>query len=206
MTFADRIRNLSYAQAFLFGCLLTVGYYFVGYNDGSVLKNQISKKSTEIAELKVKIIDENKKIEQIAEFKKVAKEMGQDFETFVTYIPAKFNAYDLKNTISKEAITAGLNLSNITEAGSGQPEKGSFYESLKIKADLVGNFQQLMLFLSFLTRSERILTVQNISLSKASSAGVLKPSDPINLHLVADIYGYRYMQEAKANEKEQKRP
>lgn len=189
MTFGERFSALSLAQALMGGLVIATLYYFIGYNSGAALKAQIEAAQTTIKTTETQIAEENKKIERIEQYKKSTQIMGESFQTLLTYIPAKLASFDLMKAISNEAKASGVNLVRVAEAG--QPTKKGFYQELSVQVDLKGNFQQLMLFLSFLTRTEQFLTVHNLELtSDPNASGRESPT----LRFSTEIHGYRYDQ------------
>jgi Tfp pilus assembly protein PilO len=178
------------------GFALMAMYYLIGYDSGAKLTAQIATKTAEVKDYNQKIAEENKRIEQIEQFKKAAAVMGDNFQTFLTYIPSKLNVFELMKTISSEAKSANLQIRRLQPGGFAAEKSATFYEQIGIDADLVGTFQQLMLFLSVLTKVDRILTVKSISLVPEMSSRT-KDNDSPNLHMGIEVIGYRFISEVK---------
>lgn len=195
MNLLEMLKTLQTKQALIVGFVLAAIYYFVGYNDGSALTAKINQTKQEITTLQTQIAEENRKIEKIEDFKKANLVMGENLKTFITYIPERFNAFDLMKIVSNEAKAANIGISRISEVNVSEnaAEKKLFYRPLMVQADLTGNFQQIMLFLSFLTRSDQILTIEDLSLTNYDVGRT--HSDAPNLKLNARIAGYRYVKE-----------
>jgi Tfp pilus assembly protein PilO len=199
MTPMEKFRNLPLGNCLMIGFFVALAYYLVFYNSGSVLQTNIQARKSEIQDLQHKIADEDKKIAQIEQFKKATQVMGQDFQSLVAYIPAKFGSFDLMRSVSNEAKAAGINISRINESAAA--EKMGFYEQFKVRADLTGSFQQIMLFLSFLTRTEQIMTVPSLELRTDSRSS--NPTDTPTLRFNVEIFGYRYLPDAARETKSQ---
>ena len=191
MNAADRLRQLSVTQVIVFGLMLAGFYYLVGYDSGANLQAQIEANRAAIKDLQSKVSEEEKKLARIEQYRKATASMGESFQTLLTFIPAKLAAYDLLKTVSNEAKAANTSIANLVE--SGQPTRSGFYTELSIRVDLNGTFQQMMLFLSFLTRSDQFMTVHNLTLT--GDATRMSKDNP-SLRLSAEIHGYRYEQEA----------
>lgn len=191
MSVADRLRALSWSQALIFGLIIAGLYYLVGYDTGAALQAQIETTRTSIKDAQAKIVEEEKKLVRIEQYKKATATMGESFRTLLTYIPAKLATFDLLKSVSNEAKAASVNISNLADSGS--PIEAGFYTELTVHVELRGTFQQMMLFLSFLTRSDQFMTVQNLSLNAEDSRSLRESP---NLRLSADVHGYRYNQEA----------
>lgn len=186
----ERLKSLTYLRALVIGAFFALIYYFVGYDDGSKLEAQIQSAKAEITESEKKIKSEIAKIESIEQFKKANAAMGETLQTFISFIPEKLVMIDLMKLVSNEAKSAGLNISRISERGAGI--KGEFYESLNVDAELGGTFEQLMIFLSDLTKVKQILTLSRLQIRNAGG-GRSANAEYAQVNFTAEIRGYRYV-------------
>ncbi len=194
MSALDRIYNMTVTQAFAIGLVLAGLYYFVGYNSGTNLEAQIEANKLSIQDTETKLAEENKKIQRLDEYKRISASMGENLQSLLTFIPTHLETFDLKKTISLEAKAAAVSLSRMNEITVPPPTAKLFYKELAVQVDLKGSFQQLMLFLSFLTRAEQFLTVHNLGLTVESSQN---KSDSPMLRFTAEIHGYQYIEPEK---------
>ncbi len=193
MTIWDKINQLSIGRAIVIGLVLAGFYYYLGYNNGALLDSQLAANKAKTVELQKSIKDEEAKIERINQYKKTTEQLGESFNRFLSYIPEKLRNTDLMKIVSTEAKAAGTNIVRVAEQGVGV--RSEFYEEVKVNVELVGNFQQMMLFMSFLTKVDQIITVSKLNIRSNSSEqlDVTSPSLQIN----ADLRGYRYLAEGQ---------
>lgn len=193
MTVWERINQLSIGRAIFIGLVLAGFYYFLSYNNGAMLDAQINANKAKVEELNKTIKDEEAKIERINQYKKTAEQLGESFNRFLSYIPEKLRNTDLMKIVSTEAKAAGANIVRVSEQGMGT--RSEFYEEIKVSVELVGTFQQMMLFMSFLTKVDQIITISKLNLRSQSSENfdISSPS----LQITADLRGYRYLAEGQ---------
>ncbi|MCB0362101.1 MAG: type 4a pilus biogenesis protein PilO [Bdellovibrionales bacterium] len=198
MTLLERLEHqVSFGKALLFGILVAGAYYSVGYDDGTSLKLQISGTKTQIQESESEIKGLEKQIERVATMKKVMEALGSEFDSFLAYIPEKFSLPELMRIITTEARSAGVSVNGISEMKDAVPDYSSagnsssqFYEELGVEVELQGTFSQLLLFLSYLTKLDKILTISQLSM--ASEAKLGDKESPI-ITFKCRIKGYRYL-------------
>lgn len=193
MTIWDKINQLSIGRAIGIGLILAGFYYYLGYNNGMLLDSQVAANKAKTAELQKGIKDEEAKIERINQYKKTTEQLGESFNRFLAYIPEKLRNTDLMKIVSTEAKAAGANIVRVAEQGTGV--RSEFYEEVKVSVELVGTFQQLMLFMSFLTKVDQIITISKLNI-RSQTSEQLDVSAP-SLQITADLRGYRYLAEGQ---------
>lgn len=189
MTIWEKINQIAYGRAIFIGLFLAALYYFTGYNNGTVLDAQIKANEAKVVELQKNIKDEEIKIERINQYKKTTEELGESFNKFISYIPEKLRNTDLMKTISTEAKAAGANIVRVSEQGVGG--RSDFYEEVRASVDLAGTFQQLMLFMSYLTKVDQIITLSKLTIRNPSSQQMNVESPTLSIS--AELKGYRYL-------------
>lgn len=192
MTIWEKINQLSIGRAMFIGLFLATFYYFTGYNDGTVLQAQITANEAKMVELQKNIKEEEIKIERINQYKKTTEALGESFNKFLSYIPEKLRNTDLMKTVSTEAKAAGANIIRVSELGGGT--RSEFYEEVRVSVELVGTFQQMMLFMSYLTKVDQIITLSKLAIR--NNAGDQIDMESPTLSISADLRGYRYLSEA----------
>lgn len=190
MNSLEKINQLSITRALIIGFVLAGLYYFIGYNDGTIQKNQIAAIEGQISTANKEIADVETKIKKAQQYKTLVTSMGSSFDVLVGYLPAKMSMADLMKAISTEAKAAGSNISRIQDAAT-RSDGAEFYDSLKVSTELSGTFPQHILFLSYLTRLEQILMVESMSMIVVNAQNSELGQSP-QVALSASIVGYRY--------------
>ena len=203
MALEERLQQLTYSKVLLLGLLIAGLYYAIGYDNGKNLKNSAEQMKVQIKEKAAEIKDLELQAERIINMKKMMGVLGEDLENFLAYIPEKMSITDLMKIISTEAESAGVNVNRMGEFRSPSPsrvlEKGQFYEELAVELNLQGTYAQLLLFLSYLTKLDKILSVSQLSMESNAQQGD-RESPIISFNCV--ILGYRYLLHSAAEKGE----
>lgn len=205
MTLAERMQQLTFGRSLMIGVVVAGMYYAIGYDSGTALNEGIVKTKEQIAEKEIEIKGLERQLERIKTMQKVMGVLGGEFDSFLSYIPEKMSMSDLMKIISTEAKAAGVGINGIgevnragsggTRRGDGAPNEGQFYEELTVEVELVGTYAQLLLFLSYLTKLDKILSISQLSMT--SSAKVGDRVSPM-ITFKCFIRGYRYLPSQEA--------
>ncbi|MCB0364807.1 MAG: type 4a pilus biogenesis protein PilO [Bdellovibrionaceae bacterium] len=195
MTLADRMQQLTFGKALMFGLLIAGLYYSIGYDSGSELEVSIAQTKEQIQDKQTEIKGLERQIERIKTMQKVMGVLGTEFDSFLSYIPEKMSMPDLMKIISTEAKAAGVGINGIGEVTSNMAsratsEEGQFYEEMIVEVELVGTYAQLLLFLSYLTKLDKILSISQLSM--VSSAKIGDRESPM-ITFKCLIKGFRYL-------------
>lgn len=196
MTLADRMQQLTFGKALMFGLLIAGLYYSIGYDSGSELEVSIAQTKEQIQDKQTQIKGLERQIERIKTMQKVMGVLGTEFDSFLSYIPEKMSMPDLMKIISTEAKAAGVGINGIGEVtssmagGRAASEEGQFYEEMIVEVELVGTYAQLLLFLSYLTKLDKILSISQLSM--VSSAKIGDRESPM-ITFKCFIKGFRYL-------------
>lgn len=196
MPLLAKLNNISFVQALMASFVLGAFYYFIVYDDGLNLLNQIQQANVELQteEKSSSTIEQGYK--RATQYQELVGTMGPTFQGLMDYLPAKMSMADLMRSISNEAKASGVNIDQVREAGSAkaQEDQNLFYNTIAVGVDLSGTFTQHLLFLSNLTRLPQILMIDVLSMSAGKSAE--GSGSPI-INMNATIAGYRYDEAAE---------
>lgn len=188
MKITQFLNNLSPMRAMMFGFAIAAIYYFVAYDSGSLLQANIAKYQEDLEKIKAEMVATRKKIEKAQMFEKTSTQLGQTLHSVLTYVPENTNHSDLMKIISNEVKASGERL--VKMRGLDDVTSSSFYKTVAVEVELQGSFVQHMLFLSFLTRVDQILTVDQLTID---SRGELMDSEAPWSTMRVTIKGYRYI-------------
>lgn len=197
MTLAERLQyQITFGKALVLGILIAVIYYSIGYDSGTEIKLAIGKTKEQIQDSESEIKGLERQIERIVTMKKVMDVLGAEFKAFLSYIPEKLSLPELMRVISTEARAAGVSVNGIGEVRTGVQSRSKddtvdqFYEELTVQVELQGTYSQILLFLSYLTKLDKILTISQLSMTSQAKVG--DRESPI-ISFKCQIKGYRYL-------------
>ncbi len=185
----------------LSGCIAG-GYYFVKYDKGDSIRQQIQQINRDKDKTKETINNLNLELKALQETDVVVNQMGMEINSFLKFIPSKLTSAMMLNHLNNTAKSTGVSLEGITNYDFVQKEE--FYEKLKVSVTIKGIFSQVLLFLSKLTGLTEVITVENFSMESTRQRSIsIQGMDEVQVRM--DIYGYRYVSpivdvELKANQ------
>ena len=159
-------------------------YYYGMYDKGVVQTNKIANAKTQEKKLKLQLEKAVESEENAKKYKILEEELGDKLEKIIRYIPYELGDADIMSLISNSAKFVGASISSLQSSGSGGggsfnngggngegANEKQFLEKINIQVSLEATYSQILLFLSELTRADRIINPDSISLSVSNSSG-----------------------------------
>ncbi len=179
----DFILGQSFKVLLLGGIALAgVFYYFLGRTNPNDVK--IQKLHADIIVSTEKLKQTLEKTADKAKFQDDVERMSQTFRLALDYLPREIETQDLLKKIYAEARNAGVQLTHFRPKETVSKD---FYDELPMDIELKGNFPGLVLFLSYVSKIPRIITIKDVELGDAvyiDSSATLK--------LKGTLMAYRY--------------
>jgi type IV pilus assembly protein PilO len=190
----ERLKSLTFGKSILIGIALAAGYYFALYDDGSSLEKQIALAKVEVKKSKDEVANVRTAIEDAERFQQTMSVLGAEMDKVLKAIPAQLTSIELMKIISNEAKTVGAEINQLMSPQNFRNDSDKtvkFYEPVPIDVDLTGTYNQIMLFLSNLTKLDKIITTNQMSFN-IKSGGATAGSSPI-VTWKASLQAYRYI-------------
>lgn len=193
----EKLSQLTFGRATIIGLVLAAVYFFTLYNDGTVIENQIAASQGEVQKNRAEVESIRQAILDAERYQQTMSVLGAEMEKVVKAIPAKLNSLDLMKTISTEAKGVGaeinqLNSPQTASIGTADENPNRFYEVIPIEVDITGTYNQIMLFLSNLTKLDKIITAERLIMAISQrGSGKSSSSVPI-INMKASLQAYRY--------------
>ncbi len=189
------IRNLTIGKAVLIGLAIAAGYYYFLYNNGAMLRLEIQRGRQNITKDQQQIASINRAIQAAKTYKLVKATLGAEMQNVIKAIPTQLTSLDLMQTISNEAKSTGLQINSVAPGSSFRStnygsKKKVFFEPVVVSVQLTGTYNQVMQFMSSLTALNKIVTVENLTISsQMATAGSSAPVISFRSNLAA----YRFL-------------
>ena len=142
--------------------LLVLGgaFYFLLFKDQVA---QIAKTKASIAEQEKRLVDLKQAAAKVDVLQKEVIQSEEELKLLLSFLPDKKEIPGLLESISR--LGAQVGLENILF--QPQPEQPrDFHAAIPVRLDLVGTYHELGVFLDSVSKLDRILKVQSISLSR----------------------------------------
>lgn len=179
-------------KAIIIGLVVALFYRFTSYDNGSALEQQIKTGEQNVINLTAEVKRLKRDMVLVEKFTTTKKILGETFDKLIRYLPEDFNVNDQMKIISTEAKTAGANIVSIAKGRGGK--QFQFYEEISVKVELEGTFTQVMMFLSRLTRLNKVIVVRDMTIKKVRSSG---SEEGIKVSFGSNLVGYRYIEGKK---------
>lgn len=201
---ANFLRNLTFGKAILGGLFLLGVYYTALYESGEKEKADIEKQKGEVEKLKGEIAQISKSIEEAKDIEVRKAQLGSELGRITTAIPQNYTGVDLMKLVSQVAKDVGANINKINEiAGKGEKRAKDappeIYIPVMVQVQIGGTYNQVMTFLSSLTKTDKLLTTKTLKLDQTAK----DPAIPY-VTLNAVISGYRYVEMPKVEKVDKK--
>lgn len=169
---------------------LSALFYFFEYKPLSEringLKGNISRQEKRLAELKKAKV-------QVAALQKDLAESQIEFARLLTMLPDQKEIPGLLDSVSQ--LGAQVGLENILF--QPQPEQPhEFYAVIPVRLDLIGSYHELGTFFDKISKLNRILKVDNLTISRRNDS---------TLQVGCTIVTYRFLEQAEANKEGKKK-
>ncbi len=195
----EKIQQLSVGKAFLIGLGIAAFYYFTMYNDGTVYLNQIQNSNSQLAQKQKELADMRKTIEDSRQINQLKEELEESMSSVVNAAPEDFNELELMKVLSTEAKVVGASINELKagnnrrrfQTRAGQQAQVDTFEPINVDVKLTGTYNQLMLFLSNISKTGRLITAEKMSLKLASPTKALETASP-QIEFAATFVGYKY--------------
>lgn len=189
------LSDLSLGRVLILAGLVTGGYYFAYFNDGSSIEQQIQSMESLLSQETNRRVQIEKTIKKEEEMRGNVLQLERNLEVVKSKIPAEFKDTDISIIMNNSARASGLaikelSISESTQKGiqnPGSTKLEDLIDEIKFKIVLTGSFESFINFLDLITRDEKILKARNFTFEKASTVSF----DEDDVIFRGEIVGYK---------------
>jgi Tfp pilus assembly protein PilO len=190
-------------KAIMIGVGLAIVYFFMMYDDGTSIKTNTDTVQAEVTKLEQELSTIKKAIADAERYQVAKKSLGEELDVVLKAIPEQLSNVDLMRVLSNHAKEVGVSILSINQTGASLPpqQPGApkpFFEPVAVSVSLEGPYNQLMLFLSNLTKTDRIITISILNLQLRDGNSAEGRGGPTLLRMIGEFKAYRYMPSKEA--------
>ena len=194
--------SLSFRGSFILSIIFGLIYQFTFFDNGESIQQEIdSLKATEESTLQ-----ENERIKKenaiFQELLRNQKQLGEQFERFVSYIPEQDTASSYTKLLSSQAKLSNVDILSLDRQDEIVSKDG-LYTTLPFKIQVRGTYSNITLFLSYLTKVNRIVNIGSFQVSAVNNPKN-KKEKIATFTSVISTYRYNSEEEKKEDKKEKK--
>lgn len=157
----EKIEGTSRSIFILFGILLGAGYYFMNQDQITAFDNQKTEVQSELAKREAEIAEASKVAADKKKFEEEVNKVSEQLRAAVEFLPNRLNQQDILSQISQEARSAGVNPTSVQPK---KPNAKGFYEEFLMDVEMEGSYTQLVSFLAFMSKIQRIVNIRGLEL------------------------------------------
>lgn len=173
--------------ALLVGIGILAGMFYAFYKPKMEILE--AEKQRELT-LKSEFVVKQKKAANLPAYQQQMIEIKERFAEVLRQLPEESEIPALLTDISEAGVEQGLVFQRFQP---GRPEQKNFYVRLPIKIQASGTYHQLAAFISDIANFQRVVTVGNLDLVRASGAVADVGLTPLTFN--ADIYTYHFSEQ-----------
>lgn len=182
----EMFNRLTMGRAVIVGFLLSAIYYFVMFDSGELIRSQIVNSQSEISRIQGEVQKAEESLQRARDFQEASQSLGHSIEKLLSFIPANFRIGQLMQTVSQEARLSGLDISRLSPKTISEPNRVEDFLELGITLELTGQYDQVLRFMSSLTRKRQIFVFDKLDMIEMSADG-----DGL-IRVTADIHAFSY--------------
>lgn len=167
----NKIKSLTPAQACIIGLVIAGLLYFFVFGGNGSLVNSMKPIKKEKIKLAKDIKDRDIVIQEAVEYQKSIKKLGSTINKVVKYIPKNMSSTKMMRSLTDSAKVSGVNIIDVSDRGRVKASNSELYAEIPVSIKLEGNFTQIMMFLSNLTKLDNIITVSEFNIKSGARMG-----------------------------------
>lgn len=185
----EQLRNLTMTKCLVVSLVLAGFYYAGAYNDGTALETQIAGMDQQLSANQTEVAAVQKAIQDAERYEKTMAALGKEMEVVLKAIPKDISSVDLMKIISNEAKVVGVEINSLGDSRGNPENSTALYVPVAVDLAIKGTYNQVMLFLSNLTKLDKIINTANLTLT-AQSVTTPTQSPSIDLKVLVEAYKY----------------
>ena len=187
--------DLSMAKLVMIAVILTAAYFFLYYDNGTLIEQQINDTKSQLDVVKNKRSEIEKKMKKEEEMRGNLLQLARNLDIVKSKIPNEFNEIEISSILNKISTSTQvkitslkrydcLNLAKISKNITG----AELIDEICFNIEFLGTFNNILSFVEFLSKEEKTLKIRNFSIEKNNPKNF---TDDAIIRFVGEIVGYK---------------
>lgn len=200
MKFIKAFTELPINRIFLMALFVGAGYYFVYFDTGETIEQQIAEVITAIAQEEARRGDINATMKKEEEMRGNVLQLKRNLEVVKSKIPNELKDAEMQSVINNAASASGVKITSLSTANTGNRDPNApavqinisevrpenLIEEVRFRITLVGTFDSFLKFLETLGNEDKVIKVKNFDIKKAS-----EDADEDRIAFQGEIIGFK---------------
>ena len=188
-----QLGEMTWSKVIVGGLIALGAYWGLYYDNGEKLETEIQQLTARLTESERQLRETKEAMADAERFEKLVRQNEIQFEKVMEYLPQDTNSNELTRLVNQVSQLSGARV-KATQPMS-VAERKDFYEMTRIKVDLQGSFAQVVLFLSSLSKVQKLLTFDSLEIKTLEEGSVVGEGETPPVTLEATMVGYRYLKD-----------
>lgn len=181
-----RLSMMSSQKALMFGAVLGGLYFFMLFDSGAELENQIATVQASVQEQEAKAQESDAAIAEVEQVRATIGALSEQFKTVSQALPSDIPMSEIIRTVDNVARASGVAIKMKEPRPIVNRE---FYEEIPLFVTMEGSYSELTLFLYYLAGTARIMKINDFILSYPPNVR----SNSNKLYLEGTVVSYRFI-------------
>lgn len=156
----EKLAMLTNGKALVIGLMVGAAYYFMMYDDGAALEQQVAALSGQMQEAEAKKKDTEATLQEEARMKDAVGKLSEQYAFIAKKLPSDLKSSEMIRGIDTVAKMAGV---SVKLKKPGIVSKKEVVEELPVDVTLEGSYSQIAQFIYYTSNLERLTRVLNFS-------------------------------------------
>lgn len=156
----EKLASLTNGKALIIGLMVGLAYYFMMYDDGSALEQQIGALAGQLQQAEAKKKDTEATLQEEARMKDAVGKLSEQYAFIAKKLPSELKSSEMIRGIDSVAKMAGV---SVKLKKPGNVTKKEVVEELPVDVTLEGSYAQIAQFVYYTSNLERLTRVLNFS-------------------------------------------
>ena len=199
--FMTKVASQSMNRIALFSLVAAAIYFFTVYDSGSVVEQQIAELKTQIDVEMGKKSETEKILKKEEQMRADVALLAKTYEEVKAKIPIEFDASEMRLIVEQISTGVGVKIAKLTNTQDNRTLGPSFQQSLVEQVvmdyELQGHYNQILNFITELSKVEKILKVEDFRIEPIRAGNTPSTS----LRITTKVIGYKQVQPSKPSGK-----
>lgn len=156
----EKLAAITNGKALFIGLMVGAAYYFMMYDDGETLRQQIAVIDGQVQQAEAKKKDTESTLQEEARMKEAVGKLSEQYALIAKKLPSELKSSEMIRGIDSLAKMAGV---SVKMKKPGTVSSKEVVEELPVDVTLEGSYAQIAQFIYYTSNLERLTRVMNFS-------------------------------------------
>lgn len=178
------------SQKTMIGAVIATAIYWLFFFDGgSAMKAQADKLASDLTAAKSAAEKADRALKEVDDLRKMVSGLGEQFKLATQKLPTELSMSDVITTVDSLARMSGVSIKNKQPSTERNDASKGLVEVIPLRVGIDSGFSETVLFMYYISITERITRIGDFSLRLATGEGAKR------LEATIDVLSYKFVGE-----------